>query len=311
MQKTLKKSVSIDGIGLHSATAVHVVLNPAPPHHGIIFKRTDRIDILENYRLVPATWNNVVNTTLCSMIGNEYGVTVSTIEHLMAALRALGVDNTLIEIDAGEVPILDGSSKPFVEAIEEAGIETQDLPRRAIRVKRPVTYQDGNRKVTLSPSEIPVYAGQIDYADPTIGSQRFEFKLVNGNFKHDVADCRTFCLKTDIDAMRANGLALGGSLNNAIVVDDHGVMNEGGLHCTDEFIRHKLLDAVGDLALAGGLILGRYEGIRAGHEMNNKLLHALFSNTENYEIIDLLVEFENESPLTYASSFVRAQAYKP
>lgn len=298
MQKTLANIVKIDGIGLHSAVAVHLEIHPAEPHHGIVFRRTDE-GIDDDKRIIPALWNNVVNTQLCSVVGNEHGMRVGTIEHLMAALRALGVDNALIEINADEVPILDGSSKVFVEKIEEAGIQPQNVARRTIRVLRDVVYQDGNRKVTLSPSSVPVYEGMIDYDDPTIGTQSYRLNLVNGNFKHDVSDCRTFCLKSDIDVMRAHGRALGGSLDNAVVVDDNGVMNEEGLHCETEFIRHKLLDAVGDIALSGGLILGHYMGIRAGHEMNNKLLHALFADERNYEIIDLWVEFEKEPPISY------------
>ncbi len=299
MQKTLKKSVSINGMGLHSGKDVQLTICPAPANHGVVFKRTDVEDAKS---LIPALWDKVVNTTLCSVIGNEHGVTVSTIEHVMAALRGLGVDNALIEIDAPEVPILDGSSIAFVKAIDEVGIVAQDVPRRAIRILKEVIFEDQGRKVTLSPSAVPVYAGQIDYDNPTIGSQKYEMKLVNGNFKHDMADCRTFCLKTDIDMMQANGLALGGTLDNAVVVDDAGVMNEDGLRCETEFIRHKLLDAIGDLALAGGLILGRYDGIRGGHEMNNKALHALFADPSNYEYTDLYIEFENESPLFYEQS---------
>lgn len=305
MQKTLKKSVSINGMGLHSGKDVQLTIRPAPANHGVVFKRTD-VEAAKS--LIPALWDKVVNTTLCSVIGNEHGVSVSTIEHVMAALRGLGVDNALIEIDAPEVPILDGSSIAFVKAIDEVGIVAQDVPRRAIHILKEVTFEDQGRKITLSPSAVPVYAGQIDYDNPTIGSQKYEMKLVNGNFKHDMADCRTFCLKTDIDMMQANGLALGGTLDNAVVVDDNGVMNEDGLRCETEFIRHKLLDAIGDLALAGGLILGRYDGIRGGHEMNNKALHALFADPSNYEYIDLYVEFENESPLFYEQSEVVSAA---
>lgn len=306
MQKTLTRSVSIDGMGLHSGVNVHLEIHPAPVNHGIVFKRTDKSNLSEQECLIPALWNNVVNTQLCSVIGNEHGMTVSTIEHLMAALRGLGVDNALVEIDAGEVPILDGSSIAFVKAIEEAGIEAQDVPRRAIRILKEVTYEDNGRRVTLSPSSTPVYVGEIEYNNPAIGTQKFELKLVSGNFKHDFADCRTFCLKSDVDAMQANGLALGGSLDNAVVVDDNGIINEDGLRCDNEFIRHKLLDAVGDMALAGGLIVGKYDGLRAGHEMNNKVLHALFADDSNYEVIDLLIEFEKEQPLSYDSRGVSA-----
>ncbi len=296
MQKTLSNIAKIQGMGLHSGVTVSLEIHPAGVDHGIVFERTD-LNASENR--IPALWSNVVNTKLCSVIGNEHGATVSTIEHLMAALRGLGVDNALITINAGEVPILDGSSIAFIKAIDAAGIATQDAPRKAIRVLKDVVFEDNGRQVKLSPSAVPVYTGRIDYDNPTIGSQKYEMNLVNGNFRHDIADCRTFCLKTDIDVMQANGLALGGTLDNAVVVDDSGVMNKEGLRCETEFIRHKILDAIGDLALAGGLILGRYEGVRGGHEMNNKALHALFSDPSNYEYIDLHIEFENESPLFY------------
>ena len=301
MQKTVKKSVTLNGNGLHSNQDVTLTIKPADENHGIVFKRVDLPHLSEEDKLIPALWHNVSDTTLCSMIANDKKVMVSTIEHLMAALRALGIDNALIEIDADEVPILDGSSKEIIEEIEKIGLKSLNAPRKAIRVLREVTYQDGDRKVTLRPShdDVPRYKVMIDYADPTIGKQEATLKLVNGDFKHDIADCRTFCLYRDIQAMQSAGKALGGTLKNAVVVDDHGVMNEGGLLCENEFARHKLLDAVGDLALAGGLVLGCYESERAGHEMNNKILRALFADERNYEIVDHYVEFENEPPIAY------------
>ena len=299
MQHTLKKTVSIDGIGLHSGVSVHLNIHPATSDHGIIFKQTQQNDIPEQKQLIPAKWDCVVDTRLCTVIGNEHGVTVGTVEHLMAALRGCGIDNALIEIDGPEVPILDGSSTVFVQAIEEACIQVQSQPRRAIRILKEVTYQEGDKTVKLSPSSTPVYSGQIDYDNPVIGSQRYTIKLVNGNFKHDLADCRTFCLLKDVEAMQANGLAKGGTLDNAIVVDDNGVMNEEGLRCHDEFIRHKLLDAIGDMALAGGLVLGSYDSERAGHDMNNKALRALFADPDAWEVVDLFVEIDEADNWMY------------
>ncbi len=308
MQHTLKKTVSISGIGLHSGQIVQLDIHPADADAGIVFKR---VDVEDKNNIIPAKWDHVVDTQLCSVIGNEAGVSVGTVEHLMAALRGCGVDNASVELNAPEVPILDGSSTLFVQKIEEVGVQVQSQPRRAIRVLKEVTYVDGDRKVTLSPSSIPVYAGQIDYENPAIGSQRYEIKLVNGNFKHDLADCRTFCLLNDVELMQANGLALGGSLDNAIVVDDNGIMNDEGLRCHDEFIRHKLLDAIGDLALAGGLVLGAYEGIRAGHEMNNKALRALFVDDSAWEIVDLFVEMEEtDSWIYHTKAHVKPRATK-
>lgn len=290
MQHTLKKSVSLSGIGLHSGDKVNLTILPAVPHHGIIFKRTRLDQILESQSYVPARYDNVVDTRLCTVIGNEYGVTIATIEHLMAAFRGLGIDNALVEIDAAEVPIMDGSSTIFVSAFEAVGLQQQNAPRVAIRILEQVVYEEGDKRTSLKPSVLPTYKGSIHYDNPFIGTQHYEFQLINGNFKHDLADCRTFCLLKDVEMMQANGLAKGGSMDNAIVVDDNGVMNEQGLRCHNEFIRHKLLDAIGDLALAGGLVLGEYDGQKAGHAMNNKLLRKLFDTPSAYEIIDFYVD---------------------
>ncbi len=298
MQHTLKDIVKISDIGLHSGKIVNITIYPAISDQGIVFKR---VDVTDQDNVIPATWDNVVDTRLCTVIGNDNGVTVATIEHLMAAFRGCGIDNATVEIDAGEVPIMDGSSTQFIALFDEVGVQAQSQPRRAIRILKDVTYTENGSTVTLSPSQVPVYGGQIEYDHPTIGSQHFEIKLVNGNFKHDLADCRTFCLLQDVEMMQANGLALGGSLDNAIVVDDNGVMNEEGLRCHDEFIRHKLLDAVGDLSLCGGLFLGRYEGLRAGHAMNNKALRALFADDSAWDIVDLYVEFEEGDNHLYPS----------
>lgn len=296
MQHTLKKSVSIQDIGLHSGKMVNVTIHPANVDHGVVFKR---VDILNKDNIIPAKWDHVVDTRLCTVIGNKDDVRVGTIEHLMAALRGCGIDNALVEIDANEVPILDGSSQVFINLLEEAGVQVQSQPRRAIRILKEVTYKEDDKSVTLSPSNVPIYGGQIDYSNPAIGSQRYEIKLVNGNFKHDIADCRTFCLLQDVELMQANGLALGGTLDNAVVVDDNGVMNEDGLRCHDEFIRHKLLDAVGDLSLCGGLFYGRYEGIRGGHALNNKALHALFEDDSAWEMVDLYLEVDEADTHPY------------
>lgn len=264
---------------------------PAPVNHGIVFKR---VDITDKNNQIPAKWDHVVDTRLCTVIGNEEGVTLSTIEHVMAALAGCGIDNAVVEVDGPEMPIMDGSSQPFVEAIDRAGIEKQAVPRRAIKVLKEIEVKEDGKTVRLSPSAVPVYAGQIEYDNDFIGTQRFEIKLVNGNFRHDLADCRTFCLRQDVEMMQANGLALGGSLDNAVVIDDSGIMNKDGLRCDNEMIRHKLLDAIGDVALAGGLVIGAYDGARIGHAMNNKLLRALFADDTAWEYADLYVDFEED-----------------
>ena len=296
MQHTLKSSISIQGTGLHTGSTVVINVLPADCDYGIVFKR---VDVTDRNNLIEAKWNNVVDTRLCTVIGNEAGVTVGTIEHLMAALRGCGVDNALVEIDGPELPILDGSSAMFVEAIDEVGVQVQGQPRRAIRILKEISYEENGSRATLSPSSVPVYSGQIDYDHPSISTQQYEIKLVNGNFKHDLADCRTFCLLRDVEVMQANGLALGGSLDNAIVVDDNGIMNEDGLRCHDEFVRHKLLDAIGDISLAGGLVLGAYEGERIGHTINNKLLRELFADDNAWEIVDLFVEMDEADSCVY------------
>lgn len=289
MQQTIKQKISIDGIGLHSGKIVHMVLHPAAPGHGIVFKRSD---MEEGKNLIPALYDRVVDTRLCTLISNEHGARIGTIEHLMAALRACNVDNVLVELDAAEVPIMDGSSKDFVIAIEKAGLSAQSSPRRAIKILKEVEVRDGDKIARLSPSMVPIYAGRIEFPHAYIGAQEYTLKLINGNFKHDVADCRTFGFLKDVEAMRAAGLALGGSLDNAVVMDDNGVMNPEGLRCADEFVRHKILDAVGDLHLAGAPILGAYYGFKGGHALNNAVLHALFADKTAYEIVDLFVEID-------------------
>lgn len=296
MQHTINHSISIDGIGLHSGKTVHMALRPAPVGHGIVFKRTD---MEEGKNLVPALHDKVADTRLCTLIANEYGARVGTIEHLMAALRACNVDNVLVELDAAEVPVMDGSSKAFVEAIEATGLKEQSKPRRAIRILKEIVVREGDKEVRLSPSMVPVYAGRIEFPHAEIGAQDYSLKLVNGNFKHDVADCRTFGFLKDVEAMRAAGLALGGSLDNAVVMNDDGVMNPDGLRCADEFIRHKILDAVGDLHLAGAPILGAYFGHKGGHALNNALLHALFADKTAWMEVDLYVHIDEASSAVY------------
>lgn len=296
MQHTIAQPITITGTGLHSGKEVTARLLPAPADHGVVFVRTD-LDGQDN--VIPARWNHVVDTRLCTVIGNEAGASVGTIEHLMAALRGCGVDNLRVEIDAPEVPILDGSSAPFVKAIEEVGVKVLSAPRRAIRILKQIVVKDGDKEVRLTPSVRPSFSGMIEYAHPDIGTQRYTLNMVTGNFNHDIADCRTFGLLSDVEAMRAAGLALGGSLDNAVVLDDNGIMNPEGLRCADEFIRHKILDAVGDLYLAGGPILGAYEGTRAGHMMNNKLLHALFADPSAWEKVDLFVEIDETDSSIY------------
>jgi UDP-3-O-[3-hydroxymyristoyl] N-acetylglucosamine deacetylase len=221
------------------------------------------------------------------LISNDAGVSVGTIEHLMSALRGLHIDNARIELDGAEVPVMDGSALPFVKLLEEAGIEKQAAPRRMIRILKEVVVNQDGKRVTLTPADTSVFSGEIEFDHPKIGRQRYEVSLLNGNFKHDIADCRTFGFVHEVEWMRSQGLALGGSLDNAIVLDQTSIMNPEGLRRSDEFIRHKLLDAIGDLYLAGCPILGAYDGVKAGHAMNNAILRALFADPSAYEVVEL------------------------
>ncbi len=284
MQYTLKTTVTATDIGLHSGRDISMTLRPAPTGHGIVFVRSD---VADKDNIVPALWSYVVDTQLCTVIGNEAGVTVGTIEHLMAALRGCGVDNVLIELDGAEVPVMDGSSMPFVRMIEDAGIVRQTSPRRAIRVLKEITVEQDGKRASLRPAHTSIFGGAINFDHPEIGEQHYEVQLLNGNFKHDLADARTFGFLDEVEYMRSQGLALGGSLDNAIVLDRETVINSGGLRHKDEFIRHKLLDAVGDLYLAGGWILGAYDSARPGHAINNALLHALFADESAWEFVDI------------------------
>lgn len=281
-QQTLKAPADLTGTGLHSGAPVVLRILPAAPGTGIVFVRTD---ITDRDNEIPALWDRVVDTRLCTAIANAGGVRVATIEHLMAALRGCHIDNARIEIDGPEVPIMDGSSAPFVAAILAAGIRTQTAARRMIRILRTVSVSEDGKRASLTPGILPVFRGAIDFDHDAIGRQTHEMTLVNGNFVHGLADARTFGFLHEVEWMRANGLGRGGSLDNAIVVGPEGVMNPEGLRSPDEFIRHKLLDAVGDLYLAGMQILGEYDGIRSGHALNNALLRKLFATQGAWDIV--------------------------
>lgn len=274
MQATLKSRIRFDGVGLHSGHPVRMVISPASAGYGIWFKRTD---ILFGDAMVPARWDAVERSPLCTRIRNGAGVEVSTIEHVMAALAGCGIHNALIEIDGPEVPILDGSAAPFVDGILSRGIQPLDVPVLALKVETSVTVETASGWARLSPSDTLSMSFHIDFEDEAIGTQQKHLVLSNGTFVRELCDSRTFCRKSDVDTMHAHGLALGGTYENAVVVDGASVLSPGGLRHRDEPVRHKMLDALGDLALAGAPILGHYTGYRAGHSMTNLLLHALFT----------------------------------
>jgi UDP-3-O-[3-hydroxymyristoyl] N-acetylglucosamine deacetylase len=283
VQNTLSTPATFTGFGLHSGLPVRMTVRPAAADHGICFRR---VDVTEGNPLVPARWDHVTPSKLCTVIENADGVSVSTIEHVMAALAGSGIHNALIDIDAPEVPILDGSALSFVAGFIAAGIEAQDRPVRAIRVLKPVEVSEGEAIARLDPADMLEIDFSIDFEDAAIGMQTRRLNMANGAFVRELSDSRTFCRQADVDAMRERGLALGGTLENAVVFDGDRVLSPGGLRHEDEPVRHKMLDAVGDLALAGGPILGRYTGERAGHALTNRLLRALFADPAAYRHVD-------------------------
>jgi UDP-3-O-[3-hydroxymyristoyl] N-acetylglucosamine deacetylase len=274
VQNTLKSLAQFSGLGLHSGQPVVMTLRPAPSDHGIWFRR---IDVTDQDQLVEAKWDSVTASRLCTVIANRSGVSVSTIEHIMAALAGCAIHNAMIDIDGPEVPILDGSAAQFVEGILAAGIQALDAEVVAVRVLKAVEVRDGDAVARIEPSDMLEIDFKIDFTDAAIGRQQKTLNMSNGAFVRELSDSRTFCRNSDVIAMRERGLALGGTLENAVVFDGDQVLTPGGLRHADEPVRHKMLDALGDLSLAGGPLLGRYTGIRAGHALTNRLLRALFA----------------------------------
>jgi len=281
-QKTLNQPIGCTGVGLHGGRKVRMQLEPADVGSGIWFRRTD----LPGEPLLAARWEGVQESPLCTSISDGNGVSVMTVEHLMAALAGLGVDNAVIALDGPEVPVMDGSAAPFVFLIECAGLREQTAPRRFVEVLKPVRVSDGDTRATLTPSDGFSIGFDIDFRAAAIGRQRAFFDAATDSFKQALAGARTFGMAEDVERMRSRGLALGGSLDNAVVVQGDQVLNAGGLRYRDEFVRHKMLDTLGDLALAGAPILGHFHGSRSGHALNNRLLRALFSDARAWRLID-------------------------
>jgi len=282
MQQTIRSTVSTDGVGIHSGNPVTLTLSPAGPGEGVGFIRSD----VDPKIRVPAHFSRVKNTLLATTLTQD-GVSIATVEHLAASLFALGIDNVTIDISGPEVPILDGSAGPFVSLIRSAGIVRTGSPRKAARITRQVTVTSGDCRAELAPGEGRLSLDYtIVYENPHIGVQRFAFELTPETFAREVAPARTFGLYADVNAMYAQGLALGGSLENAVVVGDDGVMNPDGLRFDDECVRHKCLDAVGDLSLFGMPIIGNFIAYKSGHRLNHLLVQEL-SRQQAYEIISL------------------------
>ena len=282
-QRTIKETIAINGIGLHTGQEVNIKIKPAEPNTGIIFKRTD---LNKNNYIIPNIFN-VTNTNFCTTISNEFGTKVSTIEHLMAALFGMGVDNVLVEIDSEEVPILDGSAKEFVEKINFSGIETSNVPIKIIKIKNKVSIKDEKKLMSIEPSKISLDIDfEIKFNSELIGSQRNFVKVYDSDLT-DIYNARTFCLYEDIEKLKAMNLAKGGNLDNALVVKGNKVLNKDGLRNDKEFVNHKILDCMGDLYLSGYKIIGKVICSQGGHKLTNQLLREVFQNKDNFSIIEI------------------------
>ena len=280
-QQTIGEPVSIKGIGLHTGAEVTMKLYPAKVDYGIKFIRKD---IKEN-NVIEALWSNVNSTKLSTTISNKYGTSVSTVEHLMSALSGLHIDNIKIEIDGPEVPIMDGSSIKFVNLIDQTSTQSLNKRRKILKVKKNIKVENNDSSVELKPNDQFSIDFEIDFPSKLVSKQSCHLQLVNGNYKTDIASARTFGFERDVDMLRSNGLALGGSLDNAVVVGENKILNSEGLRFKDEFVRHKILDSIGDLYLAGAPIQGYFLGNKSGHHLNNLLLRSLFADKNNYEYI--------------------------
>ncbi|MCJ7596439.1 MAG: UDP-3-O-acyl-N-acetylglucosamine deacetylase [Desulfobacterales bacterium] len=277
-QRTLKDEISCTGIGLHSGKKIKLTVKPAPPDTGIRFVRKD----IPGHPVIKAYFENVVDTTLSTTIANN-GHRVSTVEHLMAAFFGLGIDNARVELDGAEVPIMDGSAAPFVFLIRSVGIREQKNPKNFIVVKKPFEVQEGNRSVSLYPSKELKISYTIDFHHPMLRNQEYELSFSGKNFVNEISRARTFGFLKDIQTLWENGLAMGGSLDNAIVIDDFRILNEDGLRYKDEFVRHKILDFIGDIAIIGCPVIGHFVVQRSGHSLNQSMLRALMANQSSWE----------------------------
>ncbi len=292
-QTTIKKPVSLVGIGLHRGNPVNLTLEPLEAGQGIVFVRKD---VGVSIPLIP---ENVVDTKMATVIGKD-GYSISTIEHLLSAIYAYGIDNLKVTVDSDEVPVMDGSSASFCMLLDEAEIAEQDLPKRIMIIKKDVEIKEGDKYVKLSPSKDLKYDFTIKFAHPVIENQAYILEFSKENYKKEVARARTFGFLHEVQYLRSKGLALGGSLENAIVLDEKKVLNPEGLRFSDEFVRHKILDAIGDMSLIGMNFIGNYEALAGSHDLNHKLTLELLKDPENYEIIDIVGATEKEYAKAYA-----------
>ncbi|MEP7702509.1 UDP-3-O-acyl-N-acetylglucosamine deacetylase [Paraglaciecola sp. 25GB23A] len=296
-QRTIKQSVQETGIGLHKGDKVTMTLRPAPANTGIVFRRVD----LEPYADIPARANAVGDTMLCTCISNEQGVTISTVEHLSSALAGLGIDNIIVEVDSNELPIMDGSASPFIFLLQSAGIEELNAAKRFIKVTKPVRVKDGDKWAELRPFDGFRVDFRIDFDHPVISQTRQHMVLDfdSSSYVNEVSRARTFGFMKDIEYMHSHNLALGGSMENAVALDEYRVLNPEGLRYSDEFLKHKILDAIGDLYLGGHSIIGELVAYKTGHGLNNKLLNALLNDKKAWEFVSY--DTPEEMPIQFAS----------
>tara|TARA_B100001540_G_C15816373_1_gene647729 strand:- start:5063 stop:5983 length:921 start_codon:yes stop_codon:yes gene_type:complete len=282
-QKTIKNKIFFNGVGLHTGQPVELNLIPSEPNSGIIFKRVD----LNKNNIITPSYENVIDTTLCTTLSNEYGTKVSTIEHLMGALYGIGIDNLIVEVNSQELPILDGSAKIFIEKILSTGIKSSSTPIKLIKINKKVEFKDGSKRISLDKSKIASEIDfQINYQNKIIGTQRNKINIFSDDLNH-IFESRTFCLYRDVEKLKNAGLAQGGSLDNAIVVDENKILNNEGLRNNKEFVNHKILDCMGDLYLSGYRIVGSLITSEGGHKLTNQILRKLFSDKTNYTVIEI------------------------
>ena len=293
-QRTLKNIIRATGVGLHSGEKVYLTLKPAPVDTGIVFCRADLDPVVQ----IPARAENVGETTVSTTLVNG-GTKVDTVEHLLSAMAGLGIDNAYVELSASEVPIMDGSAGPFVFLIQSAGLEEQDAPKKFIRILREVTVEDGDKRATFVPFEGFKVSFEIDFDHPVFRNrtQSATVDFSSTSFVKEVSRARTFGFMSDIEYLRKHNLALGGSVENAIVVDADGVLNEDGLRYEDEFVKHKILDAIGDLYLLGNSLIGEFKGFKSGHALNNQLIRKLLEETDAWEVVTF--EDASTAPISY------------
>ncbi len=302
-QTTLAREIQLTGTGVHSGAPVSLTLHPAEADTGLRFLVTKRGRVISE---IAAHVANVKNLTLCTVIGDGAGTTVGTVEHLLAALRGLSIDNLYIEIDSKEVPIMDGSSSVFVDAIDRVGIRELSEPRKYIKVLKPVRVEEGGCWGELEPHAGFRMDVEIDFPSPVIGRQRLQYEMSPGVFRHELARARTFGFMSDVEKLWKAGLALGADLTNTVAIGDGKVMNKEGLRYPQEFVRHKMLDAVGDLALAGMPLLGAYRSYKGGHRLNSMVLQALFADASNWELVQAPRTRASRSPIQIVSETVVA-----